>query len=214
MKTVRPVPLKRFYLVDFENVASDGLKGVKELPPHAEVLVFSSTRSNKMTYDIVEELLASPAEVVFFSTQFHKAGDQSVDKMLLLKLGELSVLYPNSLFYIVSGDKGYCRPVKEILPNIKVRFTRSLRPNAIRQDDRSSTSVSPIQWVYESVLSSGSEYEAKWVQSLLVRWNPCVPSDRAEINNELIRYYSVCPKGKKRLRYINSLIKIYRSNVA
>ena len=51
------------YLVDFENVRSEGLKGVEELTSEDKVVIFYSKNADAITFDVHTLLSKSPAEI-------------------------------------------------------------------------------------------------------------------------------------------------------
>ena len=96
-----------YYLVDYENVGADGLKGIEALDEQNTVYVFYSNNADKITFELHMKLNASKAAIFFFKANTgHK---NALDFQLSSYLGWL--IHANSgtesKYFIVSKDNGF-----------------------------------------------------------------------------------------------------------
>lgn len=93
------------YLIDFENVKSGGLTGMDHIKKEDSVHLFWSTRENKISIEMMEQIRNSESEIVM-----HKAvtGERdALDHQLCSYLGLLAGEKEETDFVIVSNDKAY-----------------------------------------------------------------------------------------------------------
>lgn len=93
------------YLVDFENVTSEGLSGVDKLSEGDKVILFYSTKANKISMPIHVEMSKSLAS--FEYKEASVGGKNALDYQLSTYLGYLIGQKEDTSFYIVSKDRGY-----------------------------------------------------------------------------------------------------------
>ena len=93
------------YLVDFENVTSEGLSGVDKLGEGDKVVLFYSTKANKISMSIHVEMSRSLAS--FEYKEVAVGGKNALDYQLSTYLGYLIGQKEDTNFYIVSRDRGY-----------------------------------------------------------------------------------------------------------
>ena len=93
------------YLVDFENVRSEGLLGVENLEESDKVVIFYSNNANSITFEVHDLLMVSKAEVDIFKIQ--RGGRNSLDFQLSTYLGYLVMEKIYSDIVIISKDKGF-----------------------------------------------------------------------------------------------------------
>ena len=93
------------YLVDFENVTSEGLSGVSRLSEEDKVILFYSTKANKISMPIHVEMSKSLAS--FEYKEVLVGGKNALDYQLSTYLGYLIGQKEDTNYYIVSKDKGY-----------------------------------------------------------------------------------------------------------
>ena len=55
-----------FYLVDYENVNTEGLQGVEQLTAADEVIIFYSEHADRLTFDLHRRLNESKAQIHYF----------------------------------------------------------------------------------------------------------------------------------------------------
>ncbi len=93
------------YLVDFENVRSEGLKGVEELTSEDKVVIFYSKNADAITFDVHTLLSKSPAEIETY--RILRGGHNSLDFQLSTYLGYLVMENSFKEIVIISKDKGF-----------------------------------------------------------------------------------------------------------
>ena len=93
------------YLVDFENVTSEGLSGVGSLNEGDKVILFYSTKANKISLPIHIEMSKSLAS--FEYKEVLVGGKNALDYQLSTYLGYLIGQNEDTHYYIVSKDRGY-----------------------------------------------------------------------------------------------------------
>lgn len=96
--------IETYYLVDYENVGSDGLSGCDKLNEIDHIHLFYTEKNNKINLDIVHN--HGEAE---FTPHKVSAGNQSLDKHLVSFLGYIMGINQGKdcNYIIVSKDKGY-----------------------------------------------------------------------------------------------------------
>ena len=93
------------YLVDYENVHADGLKGVNELKESERVIIFYSENADTMTFSLHRSLNESKAEINFIKIE---AGTKNaLDFQLVSYLGYMIAQNSKDTYYIVTKDNGY-----------------------------------------------------------------------------------------------------------
>ena len=100
-----------FYLIDYENVNTDGLQGVELLHSNDEVIIFYSDYADRLTFDLHQRINASPAKVQYIRVDAC-CKKNGLDFQLVTYLGYLIAQHPDGQFYIVSRDNGFCNVVK------------------------------------------------------------------------------------------------------
>ena len=135
--------MKRFFLIDYENVSDNGLDGFFDLTPEDTVYLFFTVNACKIGIEFVDQLRKQTNGA---SLQFIRAatGNQALDFQLSSFLGGLIATnqQDEAAFYIVSKDRGYtCLPgfwaamrpgVRlSILPRISEESRKRLKPPAV-----------------------------------------------------------------------------------
>ena len=94
------------YLVDFENVHSEGLTGVEKLGENDECYIFYSVNACSLSFDLHQKIIESKAKFYYKMVDAH--GKNALDFHLVTFLGYLVAKHPDEHFYVVSGDKMFC----------------------------------------------------------------------------------------------------------
>lgn len=94
------------YLVDFENVHSEGLTGVEKLGENDECYIFYSVNAYSLSFDLHQKIIESKAKFYYKMVDAH--GKNALDFQLVTFLGYLVAKHPDEHFYVVSGDKMFC----------------------------------------------------------------------------------------------------------
>ena len=100
----------RIFLVDFENVHSEGLAGVDALTEKDEVIIFHSTNADTITFEMMHKLMFSEAKLSYFKVR--RGGRNALDFQMSSYLGYLiSANTKEHLkgleFYLISKDSGF-----------------------------------------------------------------------------------------------------------
>lgn len=99
--------MRRFFLVDYENVSDGGLHGFFDLTGDDTVALFYTQNANKISIDFFEIAMRShkAANIAFIKVN---PGNQALDLQLASYLGALMASAEDDCaFYIVSKDKGF-----------------------------------------------------------------------------------------------------------
>lgn len=99
--------MRRFFLVDYENVSDGGLAGFFDLTENDTVALFYTQNANKISIDFFQSALVrqQAAAIAFIKVL---PGNQALDLQLASYLGALMASAEGDCaFYIVSKDKGY-----------------------------------------------------------------------------------------------------------
>lgn len=99
--------MNKIYLVDFENVGSNGLKGIENLTENDTVIIFYSFRCNKISFQMHQLILNCKTNIVYKEVQNgHK---NALDFQLSSYLGYLLSSKPtdSTQFTIISNDNDY-----------------------------------------------------------------------------------------------------------
>lgn len=93
------------YLVDFENVTSEGLRGVAQLKEEDRVILFYSANAHKISLSVHRAICHTKAKVNYFEVAV--GGKNALDHQLSTFLGYLIGNNQNMQYFIVSKDRGY-----------------------------------------------------------------------------------------------------------
>lgn len=94
-----------FYLMDFENVKSDGFYGIEKLTKHDTVAIFYSENTDRLSIDVHRKIMSSKAEFQYFPVSV--GGKNALDFQLSSYLGYIAAENKNENIYIVSRDNGF-----------------------------------------------------------------------------------------------------------
>ena len=98
--------MRDIYLVDFENVASEGLSGITFLSPEDEVIIFYSNNSNRLSMKMHILIGKSVCQLNYFEVTV--GGKNALDHQISTWLGYLvGTKAADRNYYIVSKDMGY-----------------------------------------------------------------------------------------------------------
>ncbi|MBQ3583689.1 MAG: hypothetical protein IJA27_03150 [Lachnospiraceae bacterium] len=144
------------YLVDFENVRSEGLKGVENLSEDDKVVIFYSVNADAITFDVHMLLSKSQAEIETF--RILRGGRNSLDFQLSTYLGYLVMENRYRDIVIVSKDKGFLCAVSFWDAN----------PELCNADIRMSKSIAADENDEEQANYYNNEYEGKLIEKVSV----------------------------------------------
>jgi hypothetical protein len=98
----------RIFLIDFENVHSEGLAGVDFLTETDEVVIFHSNNADTITFEMMHKLMFSKAKLSYYKVR--RGGRNALDFQMSSYLGYLvnaSIGSDNVEFYLISKDNGF-----------------------------------------------------------------------------------------------------------
>ena len=93
------------YMVDYENVKTGGLNGISRLTENDRVIIFYSENANRLTFDLHQRLMASPAKIEY--REVTVGGHNALDFQLVSYLGFLIAGDPTGQYLIISNDRGF-----------------------------------------------------------------------------------------------------------
>ncbi len=93
------------FLVDFENVKSDGLVGVERLGKDDRVYIFYSDHANSMTFSMYHDLVRTQANV--YTVKAVTGTKNALDFQLVSYLGYMINGEPDAVYFIISADRGF-----------------------------------------------------------------------------------------------------------
>ena len=95
----------RVFLIDFENVHSEGMHGVDHLSDTDEVVIFYSNNADSISFDILHKLMFCKSKLSYY--RIKRGGKNALDFQLSCYLGYRIKQDPDAEFYIISKDNGY-----------------------------------------------------------------------------------------------------------
>lgn len=98
------------YLVDYENVHGEGLKGIDSLTETDEVIIFYSENADTMTFGLHRQINESAARIIFIKIE--SGTKNALDFQLVSYLGYMLSGHTKDNYYIVTKDNGYQAVVK------------------------------------------------------------------------------------------------------
>ncbi|MCL1866374.1 MAG: PIN domain-containing protein, partial [Oscillospiraceae bacterium] len=97
----------RIFLIDFENVHSDGLTGVDFLSENDEVVIFHSNNADTITFEMMHKLMFSKAKLTYYKVK--RGGRNALDFQMSSFLGYLikTNSETDAEFFLISKDNGF-----------------------------------------------------------------------------------------------------------
>ncbi|MDR0197304.1 MAG: hypothetical protein LBI36_03695 [Oscillospiraceae bacterium] len=95
----------RIFLIDFENVHSEGMIGVDNLTEEDEVAIFYSVNADSVSFEILHKLMFCKAKLSYF--KIRRGGRNALDFQLATYLGYLISVRPDAQFFLISRDNGF-----------------------------------------------------------------------------------------------------------
>lgn len=98
-------PFMATYLIDYENVKSEGIKGIAQLSEEDRVVIFYSHNADTITFEAMDMIFNSKSQVSKYKILC--GGKNALDFQLSTYLGYLIHEAKDSYFYIISKDNGF-----------------------------------------------------------------------------------------------------------
>lgn len=93
------------YFVDFENVHSEGMMGIENLPREDKVFIFYSEHAATLTFDMHRRIMDSEAEI--FYVEIETGSKNALDFQLVSYLGYMLRENPDIPYRVISRDRGF-----------------------------------------------------------------------------------------------------------
>lgn len=93
------------YLIDFENVHSDGLKGIEQLGKKDKCYIFYSEHAGVLTFNMHKRITESKADIFYVEAQVGMKN--ALDFQLVSYLGYMIREAPEEDYCIISNDKAF-----------------------------------------------------------------------------------------------------------
>ncbi|MCH5185300.1 MAG: hypothetical protein J1F64_04155 [Oscillospiraceae bacterium] len=93
------------FLIDYENVTSDGLAGIELLGRDDETVIFYSDKADKITFDIYEKMKKSKSEITM--RKVNVGSKNALDFQLASYLGYLIGMNNSDIYFVISKDQGF-----------------------------------------------------------------------------------------------------------
>ncbi len=180
------------YLVDFENVKSDGLNGIADLKAEDRVMIFYSVNADKITFSLHKRMNESSANISFWKVDVgHK---NALDFQLVSYLGYLLAKNDKEEYVIVSNDTGYNSVITFWKKkNYKVMLVTDLTKQNMLEK-QSELLINVKQYIDD-------EEEAKLVTDYILKYKT-----KQGLNNAIVKVYGTT-KGGKLYKAIKPLIQ-------
>lgn len=93
------------YLIDFENVHSDGLKGIEQLAENDVCYVFYSEHAGVLTFNIHKKIIESRAKIYYVEAQVGMKN--ALDFQLVSYLGYMIREDQEAYYCVISNDRAF-----------------------------------------------------------------------------------------------------------
>jgi hypothetical protein len=98
----------KIFLIDFENVHSEGIAGVDNLSENDEVVIFYSNNADSISFEMMHKLMFSKAKLSYYKVR--RGGRNALDFQMASYLGYLvnnCVSFSDIEFFLISKDNGF-----------------------------------------------------------------------------------------------------------
>ncbi len=170
------------YLIDFENVHSDGLKGIEKLERSDECYIFYSEHAGVLTFNMHKKITESRAKIYYVEAQVGMKN--ALDFQLVSYLGYMLRENPEATYCLISNDKAF-ELVSKFWQAKGVNVT-----SAVSLDGAADAShYSKVSAELEKLLADRSEREfvEKCINEL---------STKSGINNRIVKKYGTTRAGE------------------
>lgn len=95
----------RVFLIDFENMRSEGLRGIDNLSAEDTVVIFYSNNADTLSFAAHAMIMSSKANIVYYKIK--RGGKNALDFQLITCLGYMLAKEPEAEYFVISKDTGY-----------------------------------------------------------------------------------------------------------
>lgn len=120
------------FLIDFENVHSQGISGIEKLSADDRVYLFYSNNADSLSFRAHKAILNSEADIQYMSVT--SGVKNALDFQLVSFLGYLIAVSPYSNYIIISSDNGFSAVKsfwRDIEISIKPSINSYIKPNEL-----------------------------------------------------------------------------------
>ena len=170
------------YLIDFENVHSDGLKGIEQLAENDICYVFYSEHAGVLTFNIHKKIIDSKAKIYYVEAQVGMKN--ALDFQLVSYLGYMIRENQEASYCVISNDRAFALVAdfwkkKGVEVSCAVSLSAAVR---LKENEKIASRLA-------SLLSDKKEREfvAKCIEEL---------STKQGINNRIAKKYGTTRAGE------------------
>ncbi len=170
------------YLIDFENVHSDGLKGIEQLAENDVCYVFYSEHAGVLTFNIHKKIIESRAKIYYVEAQVGMKN--ALDFQLVSYLGYMIRENQEASYCVISNDRAFAL-VADFWKNkgVDVASAVSLAA-AVRLKENEKTASQLASLIPDK---QEREFVAKCIEEL---------STKQGINNRIAKKYGTTRAGE------------------
>ena len=170
------------YLIDFENVHSDGLKGIEQLAENDVCYVFYSEHAGVLTFNIHKKIIESRAKIYYVEAQVGMKN--ALDFQLVSYLGYMIRENQEASYCVISNDRAFAL-VADFWKNkgVDVASAVSLAA-AVRLKENEKTTSQLASLIPDK---EEREFVAKCIEEL---------STKQGINNRIAKKYGTTRAGE------------------
>lgn len=201
--------MKRYFLVDYENVNRDGLNGVTKLSEEDCVRIYYSESAQTMTFGLHRRINESKALFEYIKVQIPIKN--AVDCQILFDLRDIAKENRDAEYFIVSKDTDFDQAIEEFhVQNIRVKKVQEIckRDEPIKQEQTKKTEIKKNTKNTTEKASKSSEKEKRESQVRSFFGRHFKKKLYTEHKEDIIQ---VVLKGKTKQQINNHLMKFYPS---
>ena len=182
------------YMMDYENVGYNGLKGINGLTEKDKVYIFYSKNANTLTFDVHEMIMQSSAQIFYYKVNVGKKN--ALDVQLATYLGYLIAKDPREIYYNVSKDDGFDY-VRNFWKQKNIEVKKIVNLSMMEAETEQEEQIKKLM----ELLGDDSREEAQAVSEIIEKFKT-----KQAINNALVKRYD-STKGGKVYKAIKPLLK-------
>lgn len=170
------------YLIDFENVHSDGLKGIEQLDRKDECYIFYSEHAGVLTFNMHKKITENRAKIYYVEAQVGMKN--ALDFQLVSYLGYMLREKPEENYCLVSNDKAF-ELVSKFWQEKGVNVTSAVSLDKAKGNEHYDRIYSELEKLIPD--SDEREFVGKCINEL---------STKSGINNRIVKKYGTTRAGE------------------
>lgn len=204
-----------YFLIDFENVRTDGIKDLKGVKEGDAMIIFYSENCKSITLDVLDSIVALNLKYSSFKVKIgtKNALDFQLTSYLGYLIGQSGM---DTNYYIVSDDKGFevvadfwkeqnvsvnCISLKELAPNTKTEITKVAKKAETRKK-KSKVSSEDIATLDEIKTLIGKDNEPSEVLKIFNQYKT-----KQAICNGMAKHFKDSKKASEIYKKLKPLLK-------